>query len=122
MTQTPILQGCTDSEIQEMSKQVGGLMNPGQVGDAFEELLAGGQSGDIMAVWVDAPPYYIPDTAMGLFIAFTTCAMMFRFVPRGLTPKALRLDGGKLQRYKTFQLCSSHNPQALKLVYDLFKA
>lgn len=90
VTVTPILQGCTDTEIQEMSKQVGGLMKPSQVADAFEELLAGGQSGDVMAVWVDAPPYYIPDTAMGLFIAFTTCAMMFRFMPGVLTPKALR--------------------------------
>ena len=101
MTVTPILQGCTDTEIQEMSKQVGGLMKPSQVADAFEELLAGGQSGDVMAVWVDAPPYYIPDTAMSLFIAFTTCAMMFRFMPGVLTPKALRLKRSILHVLET---------------------
>ncbi len=39
-----------------------------------------------MAVWKDCPPYYVPDTGMGLFILYTTFAMMYRFVPRALVP------------------------------------
>ena len=65
-------------------------MNPGVVAEAFGVLLEKGRSGDVMALWKDCPPYIIPDTSMGIFIAFTTCAMAFRFIPGFLTPKTLR--------------------------------
>ena len=42
-------------------------------------LLSGGESGSVMCVWNNCPPYYIPDTSMALFILFTTCAMIFRY-------------------------------------------
>ena len=45
-----------------MKKQVGGLMSTSEVGAAFENLLKEGQNGDVMAVWKDCPPYFIPDT------------------------------------------------------------
>ena len=73
-----------------MSKQVGGLMSGAEVGQAFETLISEGQSGDVMALWKDSPPYYIPDTSMATFIGFTTCAMAFRLVPSVLTPRSLR--------------------------------
>ena len=73
-----------------MGQQVGGLMTPKEVGSAFETLLTLGRSGDVMALWKDCPPYFIPDTSMGIFIAFTTGAMAFRFVPRILTPSGVR--------------------------------
>jgi hypothetical protein len=34
------------------------------VADAFILLLQGGHSGQVMAVWSNAPPYYIPGTEM----------------------------------------------------------
>ena len=61
-----------------------------QVGAAFENLLKEGRNGDVMALWKDCPPYFIPDTSMALFIAYTTCAMMFRFTPASLTPTSVR--------------------------------
>ena len=64
-----------------MGQQVGGLMTPVEVSKAFQTLLTDGKSGDVMTLWKDCPPYFIPDTTMGIFIAFTTGAMMFRFVP-----------------------------------------
>ena len=73
-----------------MGQQVGGLMSADEVGQAFLSLLETGVSGDVMSLWKDCPPYFIPDTSMGLFIAFTTCAMMFRYVPKSLTPNSLR--------------------------------
>ena len=60
---------------------IAGLLSASEVGAAFENLLKEGQNGDVMAVWKDCPPYFIPDTSMALFIAYTTCAMMFRFTP-----------------------------------------
>jgi len=81
VTLTPILDGCTKEEVKEMGQQVGGLMTPNEVGKAFKTLLKDGKSGDVMTLWKDCPPYFIPDTTMGIFIAFTTGAMMFRFVP-----------------------------------------
>ena len=73
-----------------MGKQVGGLMSASEVGQAFQTLVSDGKSGDVMALWKDCPPYYIPDTSMALFIGFTTCAMAFRVVPSRLTPRGLR--------------------------------
>lgn len=90
VTATPILEACTPKEVEEMGQQVGGLMTASQVGTAFENLLKVGRSGDVMAVWKDCPPYFIPDTGMGLFIAYTTAAMMFRFTPASLTPDTVR--------------------------------
>lgn len=87
---TPILNGCTAEEIKEMKKKVGGLMTASQVGAAFDNLLLFGHSGDVMAVWKDCPPYFIPETGMALFIAYTTAAMMFRFTPASLTPTSVR--------------------------------
>ncbi|XP_023330175.1 uncharacterized protein LOC111702652 [Eurytemora carolleeae] len=81
VAQTPILSGCTDQEIATMSKDVGGIMSPDHVANAFISLLEGGKSGEVMAVWVNSPPYYIPDTGMALFILFTTCAMILSWVP-----------------------------------------
>merc|ERR1711988_1057198 len=81
VTLTPILKDCTQDEVKEMGQQVGGLMTPTEVGKAFITLLSDGRSGDVMTLWKDCPPYFIPDTTMGIFIAFTTGAMMFRFVP-----------------------------------------
>jgi len=81
VAQTPILEGCTESEIQDMKKDVGGIMSPDHVANAFISLLEGGKSGDVMAVWVNSPPYYIPDTGMALFIVYTTCAMILAWVP-----------------------------------------
>lgn len=87
---TPILEGCTEQELQEMRTNVGGFMSVQQVGDAFMGLLSSGKSGDVMAVWKDSPPYLIPDTGMALFILYTTCAMMFRFVPKGWCPTCVK--------------------------------
>ena len=91
MTLTPILKDCTQDEVKEMGQQVGGLMTPTEVGKAFITLLSDGRSGDVMTLWKDCPPYFIPDTTMGIFIAFTTGAMMFRFVPF-YKPSSLRLE------------------------------
>ncbi len=52
-----------------------------QVGDAFEGLLSF-PTGSVVAVWKDCPPYIIPDLSFGLFVAFTTFAMTFRYIPR----------------------------------------
>jgi hypothetical protein len=81
VTLTPILKDCTQDEVKEMGQQVGGLMKPVEVGNAFQTLLTDGKSGDVMTLWKNCPPYFIPDTTMGIFIAFTTGAMMFRFIP-----------------------------------------
>jgi len=81
VAKTPILQGCTDQEIEKMRKDVGGLMTPEFVSDAFIKLLGEGKPGAVMAVWNKVPPYFIPDTGMGLFIFYTTCAMILRYVP-----------------------------------------
>ena len=56
-------------------------MSPDHVANAFISLIEGGKSGDVMAVWVNSPPYYIPDTGMALFIVYTTCAMILAWVP-----------------------------------------
>ncbi|TRY69297.1 hypothetical protein TCAL_12574 [Tigriopus californicus] len=84
VTQTPILDGCTQAELAEMKKNVGGFLQADQVGKAFMTLLQTGQTGSVMSVWKDCPPYYIPDTGMGLFILYTTCAMVMRFVPKSV--------------------------------------
>eukprot|EP00088_Acartia_fossae_P036472 TRINITY_DN37697_c0_g1_i4.p1 TRINITY_DN37697_c0_g1~~TRINITY_DN37697_c0_g1_i4.p1 ORF type:complete len:316 (-),score=27.97 TRINITY_DN37697_c0_g1_i4:53-970(-) len=81
VAQTPILDACTDKEIAKMSKDVGGIMSPDHVANAFMTLLDDGKTGDVMSVWVNSPPYYIPDTGMGLFIFYTTCAMILSWVP-----------------------------------------
>lgn len=81
VAQTPILNACTKEEITRMSKEVGGLMAPAWVASAFLRLVRDGSSGSVMAVWNKVPPYYIPDTGMALFIFYTTCAMMMRWVP-----------------------------------------
>jgi len=81
VTQTPILEGCTQEEVQGMSKQVGGLMTPQFVASAFLELVQSGSNGSVLAVWNKVPPYYIPDTGMALFVMYTTCAMILRWVP-----------------------------------------
>ena len=41
----------------------------------------------------DCPPYLIPDTGMALFIFYTTCAMICRWVPgvRQVTPATMLL-------------------------------
>ena len=67
-------EGLGPGDVQLCEGEAGG-------GAAFENLLKEGQNGDVMAVWKDCPPYFIPDTSMALFIAYTTCAMMFRFTP-----------------------------------------
>ena len=82
VTQTPILKGCTEDELEEMRKSVGGFMDPEQVGGAFVELLRNGPTGSVMAVWKDCPPYYVPDAGMGIFVASTAVAMAMRFFPR----------------------------------------
>ena len=51
-----------------------------KVGDAFMKLLSDCRTGSVMCVWNKCPPYYIPDISMPLFIFFTTCAMIFRFI------------------------------------------
>ena len=81
VTKTPILSGCTDKELAEMKEQVGGFMTPDQVAAAFIKLLEEGSSGSVMACWNNVPPYFIPDTGMALFIFYTTCAMMCRWIP-----------------------------------------
>jgi len=81
VAQTPILEGCTETEINKMKKDVGGLMSPDHVAKAFLTLLEEGRSGDIMSVWINSPPYYIPDSGMALFILYTTCAMILAWVP-----------------------------------------
>lgn len=81
VAQTPILDACSQEEIDRMSKEVGGLMAPSWVASAFLRLVRSGPPGSVMAVWNKVPPYYIPDTGMPLFIFYTTCAMMMRWVP-----------------------------------------
>ena len=51
VTQTPILAGCTATELADMRREVGGFMEPGQVAAAFIQLLRTGHSGAVMAVW-----------------------------------------------------------------------
>jgi len=80
VTSTPILDGCTRQELDEMRRSVGGFMSAEQVGEAFETLLSSGETGAVMAVWKDCPAYYVPDSGMALFIFFTTFAMIFRFL------------------------------------------
>lgn len=87
VTSTPILSGCTETELEEMKKQVGGFMSSESVGDAFMTLLSSGDAGSVMSLWKDCPPYYIPDTSMAQFILATTCAMIFRFIPAPTTVK-----------------------------------
>jgi len=81
VAQTPILDACTDQEITKMRADVGGIMSPDYVANAFMSLVDNGNTGNIMAVWVNSPPYYIPDTGMGLFILYTTCAMILSWIP-----------------------------------------
>jgi len=98
VTTTPILEGCSKKELEEMREQVGGFMNSVQVfclfkikffqyqhraslfqvGEGFISLLETGSSGSVMSLWVDSPPYLIPDTSMMQFIMMTACAMAFR--------------------------------------------
>ena len=81
VAQTPILAGCTTAEINKMKKDVGGLMTPQFVAEALVKLLDDDINGSVMAAWNKVPPYYIPDTGMALFIFYTTCAMICRFIP-----------------------------------------
>jgi len=81
VAQTPILSGCTQSELKDMKKDVGGFMSAEFVAEAFIKLLEEGDSGSVMAAWNNVPPYFIPDTGMALFIFYTTCAMICRWVP-----------------------------------------
>ena len=81
VTKTPILNGCTEEELKNMKKEVGGFMSPDAVADAFIQLLLEGSSGSVMSCWNKVPPYYIPDTGMALFIFYTTCAMICRWIP-----------------------------------------
>ena len=87
---TPILSNFSQEEISEMKLNVGGFMKPEQVGDAFIDLLSEGKPGCVAAVWKDCAPYYIPDTGMASFIACTTFAMIFRFLPKHITPNVIR--------------------------------
>ena len=87
---TPILQTFSTDEIAEMKQNVGGFMTPEAVGDAFMQVLSDGSSGCVAAIWKDCPPYYIPDTGMGLFILYTACAMVCRFLPRRIRPYVIR--------------------------------
>ena len=64
-----------------MKKDVGGFMSAEFVAEAFVKLLEEGTSGSVMACWNNVPPYFIPDTGMALFIFYTTCAMICRWVP-----------------------------------------
>jgi len=81
VAQTPILDGCTQKELKDMKNDVGGFMTPEFVAEAFIQLLEKGPSGSVMACWNNVPPYFIPDTGMALFIFYTTCAMICRWVP-----------------------------------------
>ena len=81
VAQTPILSGCTQEELSDMKKDVGGFMSAEFVAEAFVKLLEEGTSGSVMACWNNVPPYFIPDTGMALFIFYTTCAMICRWVP-----------------------------------------
>jgi len=81
VAKTPILAGCTQSELDKMKEDVGGFMTPQFVADALVKLLDDDLNGSVMAAWNKVPPYYIPDTGMALFIFYTTCAMICRFVP-----------------------------------------
>jgi len=81
VTQTPILNGCTQEEISKMKKDVGGLMTPESIAEAFLQLLEDGINGGVMSTWNNCPPYYIPDTGMMQFILFTTCSMVARYIP-----------------------------------------
>ena len=56
VTQTPILAGCTATELADMRREVGGFMEPGQVAAAFIQLLRTGHSGAVMAVWKETAP------------------------------------------------------------------
>jgi len=89
VTKTPILEACTAQEVEKMRKDVGGIMDATQVGDAFVRLLTDGQSGDVVGVWKDTPPYYIPNTSMPIFIFWTVCAMAYRLWPASLTPTVI---------------------------------
>ena len=68
VAQTPILAGCTQSELDKMKEDVGGFMTPQFVADALVQLLEDDINGSVMAAWNKVPPYYIPDTGMALFI------------------------------------------------------
>ena len=87
---TPILNNFSRMEIEEMKRNVGGFMSPEQVGDAFIRILYEGQPGCVAAVWKDCSPYQIPDTGMASFIVCTTFAMMWRMLPKYLTPSIIR--------------------------------
>ena len=76
-----LLNGCTQSELKDMKKDVGGFMSAEFVAEAFIRLLEEGASGSVMAAWNNVPPYFIPDTGMALFIFYTTCAMICRWIP-----------------------------------------
>ena len=78
VAKTPILAGCTQSELDKMKEDVGGFMTPQFVADALVKLLDDDLNGSVMAAWNKVPPYYIPDTGMALFIFYTTCAMICR--------------------------------------------
>ena len=82
VAQTPILSGCTQEELSDMKKDVGGFMSAEFVAEAFIKLLEEGSSGSVLGCWNNVPPYFIPDTGMALFIFYTTCAMICRWVPR----------------------------------------
>ena len=56
VTQTPILAGCTATELADMRREVGGFMEPDQVAAAFIQLLQTGHSGAVMAVWKETAP------------------------------------------------------------------
>ena len=49
VAQTPILSGCTQEELSDMKKDVGGFMSAEFVAEAFIKLLEEGSSGSMLA-------------------------------------------------------------------------
>ena len=56
-------------------------MTSDAVADAFISLLLEGSSGSVISCWNKVPLYYIPVSGMALFIFYTTCAMICRWIP-----------------------------------------
>ena len=54
-------------------------VNLDHVANAFISLLEGGKSGEVMAVWVNSPPYYIPGTfhfLLSVSLYFQVCDLI----------------------------------------------
>ena len=54
-------------------------VNLDHVANAFISLLEGGKSGEVMAVWVNSPPYYIPGTfhfLLSVSLHFQVCDLI----------------------------------------------